>query len=146
MNTLRTQEEIVAHIHAIVGDDFFGFQKSDMLNYLDYDHAKPFLKDGVAREQWDTARTPYSHEAVLKEMSEYMEFAWEKANNCRGLSASRTDDHYTAWVWLMGDDAFVAKRDAIEYEHYGKERLIAVCDHYGWDWQQWDNGIRTNHG
>lgn len=76
-----------------------------------------------------------------------MEFAWGKANGCRGLSAGRSLEHMQAWVWLMGDDDFWSELDAsIEhaYQYYGKPQLVLICNHYGLDWSQWDDGIWRN--
>ena len=81
---MRTQEEILARINEIKGKDFFGFETSDLIGFLNYENAKPFLKEGVKKSAWKIEkRTP-------KEiMIDYMPFAWEKANNKRGISASR---------------------------------------------------------
>lgn len=68
----------------------------------------------------------------------YMPFAWDKANNGRGFSASRSMSHYQAWIWLAGDDI----GDLSEYDSYGKDNLVKICKHYGWDHSQWDNGVR----
>jgi hypothetical protein len=46
-------------------------------------------------------------------------------------------------MWLMGDEEYAAWRSIetnVPYCHYGKERLIAVCERYGLDWRAWDNG------
>ena len=48
--------------------------------------------------------------------------------------------HYMAWVWLAGDDL----GDLTDYQYYGKDNLVKICDHYGWDSSQWDDGERTN--
>ena len=73
-------------------------------------------------------------------MKEYMEFAWEKANEFRGLSAMRSMHHYTAWTWLLGDDF----GNLLQYDYYGKDNLIRICEHYGWDHTKWDDGVRSN--
>jgi hypothetical protein len=46
-------------------------------------------------------------------------------------------------MWLMGNKALEGMEE-IEYEHYGKEKLIYVCEFFGLDWKQWDDGVRTN--
>jgi hypothetical protein len=48
------------------------------------------------------------------------------------------------WLWLLGDEELHNKIEAIEYEHYGKEKLIAICEHFGWDWKKLDDGRRVN--
>jgi hypothetical protein len=71
-----------------------------------------------------------------------MPFAWEKANDCRGLSANRSIEHMTAWLWMLGDD-LADKMDGL-YEYYGKPCLRAICEKYGCKWQQWDDGVWRN--
>lgn len=75
-------------------------------------------------------------------MIEYMPFAWEKANNCRGLSAGRSLAHYTAWLWLDGDNEIWPTLE--DYEYYGKDKLVEICNYLGIDSKQWDDGIRKN--
>lgn len=124
---MRTDQEIIDRINARKEADFFGFEL-----------AKPFLNPDVKGEDWKVQ--PRDRDSVLKEMLEYMPFAWDKANNCRGLSAGRSMCHYMAWVWLAGDDL----GDLTGYQYYGKDNLVKICDHYGWDSSQWDDGERTN--
>ena len=135
---MRTDQEIIDRINARKEVDFFGFELTDLLIRLPFELAKPFLNPDVKGEDWKVQ--PRDRDSVLKEMLEYMPFAWDKANNCRGLSAVRSMSHYTAWVWLAGDDL----GDLTEYEFYGKDNLVKICDHYGWDSSQWDDGERTN--
>ncbi len=137
---LRTQEQIVAKMKQVEDTDFFGVIRSDLLNYLDYEHAKEFLKPEAKEEQWNF--NPLTREKVLGEMLEYMPFAWDKAINMRGLSAGRSMHHYTAWVWLIGDEEVFGNLE--DYQFYGKDNLRKICEHYGWNADQWDDGIRCN--
>ena len=135
---MRTDQEIIDRINARKEADFFGFELTDLLIRLPFELAKPFLNPDVKGEDWKVQ--PRDRDSVLKEMLEYMPFAWDKANNCRGLSAVRSMCHYMAWVWLAGDDL----GDLTDYQYYGKDNLVKICDHYGWDSSQWDDGERTN--
>lgn len=137
---MRTQDEILAKITEWKPQDFFGFKIGDLIGYLDYEHAKEFLKEDTKPEDWKPAIN--ERDFILAEMREYMPFAWEKANGCRGLSAGRSLAHYTAWIWLLGDESNFG--DLEQYEHYGKDNLRAICEHYGWDASQWDDGQRVN--
>lgn len=140
---MRTQQNILDRIAAIkaAGNDFFGFQTADLVSYLDFEHAKPFLNAGTTAEEWGKSRETLTSPA--DSIKSYMAFAWDKANNCRGLSAGRSVEHMKAWLWLDGKDELVAKLDGA-YEYYGKPCLYLVCKEYGIDWQALDNDHWTN--
>lgn len=131
---MRTQEEIIARIESIKKDDFFGFQTADLIQCLDFEHAKSYLKKGATADQWPTE--PHDRESILKVMENYMDFAWDKANNERGLSAGRSMAHYTAWTWLIGDEDKFPNLET--YTDYGRPHLRALCKEYGWDASPWD--------
>lgn len=135
---MRTGEEILEKIKEIENEDIFGFMRTDLIVRLPFNLAKPFLKENAKESDWKIA--PRDRDSILTEMLEYMPFAWEKANNFRGLSAGRSMNHYSVWVWLAGDDL----GDLNEYQYYGKNNLVRICEHYGWDHKQWDDGVRRN--
>ena len=134
---MRSQQDILNRIEERKEEDLLGFEVKEYLDFLTFENAKPFLKPETTKEQWDEVYHEPTAENILKVMLSYMPFAWEKANNCRGISANRSISHYDAWLWLMDDGGFEVF-DKIEYEHYGKEKLIVLCEKYGWDWKQWD--------
>ena len=139
---MRTQEEIVKRIKERKKNDMFGWEIGEYIDCLDYEQAKPFLRKEVEKEDWKPERIN-----PIKEIKDYMPFAWEKANGCRGISASRSLRHMAAWLWLDGKDEFLKKwNDLRDYEYYGKPQLIAICELYGIDWKQSDDGVRTNVG
>jgi hypothetical protein len=138
MSTPRTQEEILARMEQVKNDDIFGTQRSDLIDYLTYENAAQFLKDGVTAEQWD-GREKFS---PRERMTSYMDFAWEKAIDKRGLSAMRSMQHYTIWLWLDGDD--VIHPTLMDYEFYGKDELVRICEYLGLDASKWDDGVREN--
>lgn len=144
---MRTQEEIVDHIkNTSDSEDFFGVQRSDWIDFLDFDHVKEFLKEGVTKEDWDSDRKENTVKGIRSAILDYLPFAWEKANNCRGLSASRSIAHMSAFLWLLGEDELSKKFDETEYEHYGKEKLIVISEAIGFNWKEIDDGVRTNNG
>jgi hypothetical protein len=136
---MRTQDEIVARIEERKERDPFGFEVSEYIAYLDYTHAKPYLKPEVKPEEW----TQLELNKVIDVMIGYMPFAWEKANNCRGISAGRSLSHYVAWLWLNGDDT-LWRTLFDNYEYYGKDSLRKICLYLGLDADQWDDGRRVN--
>jgi hypothetical protein len=139
---MRTQDEILTKIKSYEkGGDFFGFMTGDLIEYLTFEHAKPYLKDGVTAEEWKPL--PTSHDAVKAQIHGYMDFAWEKANDCRGLSAGRSINHMQVWLWMLGEET--AAEEIKDYDFYGKPQLRAICEHFGWDWHQWDDGLWCNN-
>ena len=139
-NAVRADEEILARIEQVKPNDWLGTQTNDLVMVLPFAAAKPFLKDDAVEGDWSPEGR--ARDCVLVRMLEYMPFAWEKANNERGLSAGRSMDHYTSWIWLLGDDL----GDLTEYQFYGKDNLVRICEQYGWDHSQWDDGERSNGG
>jgi hypothetical protein len=121
---MRTQEEIVDRINEIQHHDLLGFEVDMYYGFLDYEHAKEFLNDGVTREEWDEhIETRQIHDI----MKEYMEFAKRKANNQRGISASRSIAHYIAWLWLANDNDLW--NEIGDYDNYGIPQLRKICNY-----------------
>lgn len=137
--TVRTQDEIVARIDFIDGD-MFGAEEGDLINFLDFEHAKPFLKEDVTEEQWSKSKAGISPRG---EIISYLPFAWDKANNCRGISASRSLSHFRAWVWLIDKDLY-DMFEMLEYEYYGKPHLVIVSEFVGFDWKKEDSDLWGN--
>lgn len=138
----RTAAEILARYEAIQDHDFLGTESSDLVLCLSYDEARPVLSRDVTRKTWTAGVLPRDPADVETRLREYMPFAWDKANGCRGLSAGRSMSHMSAWLWLMGHDEAA---DAVkEYSHYGKPQLRAICEHFGIDWEALDDGRWSN--
>jgi len=140
---MRTQKEILERIEKRKKDDMFGWEILEYVDYLDFNNAKPYLKKGVTKESWEKAKNMEPAEKI----KDYMNFAWQKANGCRGISACRSLKHMLAWLWLDGQEEFLEKWNNLEdYESYGKPQLKAICELYGIDWKKYDDGVRTNIG
>lgn len=134
---MKTVDEILAEITRVEAEDFFGFIRGDLIQALPFEAAQPFLKEGMTADQWVQCTDPAG------EIRNYMPFAWDKANGCRGLSAGRSVNHMQAWLWLDGKDE-LAKRLEDVYEFYGKPCLVLVCKAYDIDWRALDDGIWRN--
>ena len=107
---------------------------------MPFDYAKPYLKEEVTEETWKYRGK--DDESIKEDILDYMPFAWEKANDRRGLSASRSIDHMTGLLWLMGRD--VAAKEIRDYTMYGKPQLRMICEEFGWNWREWDDGFWTH--
>lgn len=149
---MRTQEEIAARCEETSKMPFC-FQPDVFLDFLDFDHARPFLKPEATREQWDVAPdpnappspypdreilvlghpVPLTRENVLALMREYMAFAWEKVRHQRGISANRSVDKMTAWIWLLTDEEAMTAIEDLDYAPYGAPILRYICRRYGFD-------------
>lgn len=135
---IRSKEEILNYYKQ---DSGFGF-KEDVLEYLPFDDVKQFYKEDFVKaiesgqEQYITKTDP------LIEAKEYLEFAWGKANDRRGLSAGRSISHFLNWFWLV-DENFYEKLLRLEdecYSPYGKPILVIVSEKLGIDWKNLDDG------
>ena len=145
MDVTRTEAEIVERIKAREPEDMFGFEWHEYIRFLPFHAAQPWLKEEAKPEDW--AAEVCTRDALLEQMRDYMDFAWGKANNCRGLSANRSVMHYIAWTWLAGDGEFsdeISQQFDEDYRFYGKPILARIADFYGWDWRQWDDGRWRN--
>lgn len=123
---MRTQDEILARIAAVKPQDTFGFRQEVLISTLDFDHAKPWLKADAGPADW-TPRTDIAEDAAT-----YMSFAWGKVEDHRGLSAGRSVDKMTEFLWLMGRDDASTAMLAAPYAQYGAPRLAAACTVMGW--------------
>lgn len=131
MRRLRTPEEIVVEIKASRG--FLDFTLDALLHYLPFEHAREFLKEGTTAAEWAeaTKSTDRTVEGVMAEARAYAAFAWSKVEDHRGISASRSIDKMSAWVWLLSDDDLLAKVEAAPYPQYGAPKLKAICEGLG---------------
>lgn len=134
---MRTDDEILAKARQIQPRDFFGTKTSDLISCLPADQAREFLIPGADLSDWTVF--PRDTASICARIREYLPFAWEKANDCRGLSAARSLNHFWAWFWLMGHDLPLD-----DYTHYGKPQLRAISEFVGFDWQAHDNGRWSN--
>lgn len=134
----RTQDEIVARIRGVEPRDIFGFERGDLLEYLDWEHAKEFLNLDARAEDFKITDV----EPAAK-IERYLPFAWDKANNCRGISANRSMCHMAAWLWLDGHDRMAD--EVHDYNFYGKPHLVRISELYGVDWKELDDGEWVNN-
>jgi len=127
---MRTIDEIVEYYRLEQSADFFGFVAEVLFPFLPFDKAKEWLKEDATAEEWGEVEE-LTRESVLEWMRDYMEFAWSKARNHRGLSAGRSVDKMRAWLWLLGDDELVTFASGRRnYSQYGVPILKAICEKY----------------
>lgn len=128
MRTYREIRDRVAKIKAN-GEDFFGDQMADLLIRLPREEMPAGLSFSPGE---DYKLMSLDRNDVLAEMKDYMAFALTKAEDHRGLSASRSVSHYRAWIWLLGDEDFQAI-DWDQYGPYGAPILKQICDRFAFE-------------
>jgi len=126
---MRTTEEIAAYYEIIKADDMFGFRGEVLLSYLSIEQLRPFLKAGADMSDW--VPDPLDKTKALRDMREYMEFAWGKARDHRGLSAGRSIEKMEAWLWLLEQDDILAEVRKTLYPSYGAPKLKLICELMG---------------
>ncbi|GJD41350.1 hypothetical protein [Methylobacterium bullatum] len=138
----RSDDEVVAKIRSLEDGiaDFFGAVHSDLIETLPFEAASPFLIPEAIADDWSPAGR--DDVSVVERIRDYLSFAWDKANDCRGLSAGRSICHMQAWLWLLGEDE--AAKQIEDYDLYGKPQLRAISEAVGVDWTSLDNGEWTN--
>ena len=63
---------------------------------------------------------------IITEMQEYIDFAFEKAYNQRGISAERSIWKFKQWLWALDDDGITD----FHYEDYGVSLLQTISEKY----------------
>lgn len=138
---MRTPEQIKARIAEVKENDWLGTQVGDLVGMLPYEHAKPYLRDEITEEEWDETLRKAD---PLKSIKNYLPFAWDKANNCRGISAGRSLEHIKTWLWLAGYNSETISNFFDDYSYYGKEQLVIASILVDFDWHEQDNGQWVN--
>ena len=72
---------------------------------------------------------PFTKENILKELEGDVEFAFEKALNQRGISASLMHDVVSMWNWILEDGL----ENFYDYAQYGLPLFKATAVKYGFD-------------
>jgi hypothetical protein len=131
----RTPEEILARLAAIGDSSLFGFGVEVLLQALTFEQARPVLKPDATGAEWGEVLD--SREKVQDAAVDYLEFAIGKALNHRGLSASRSIDKLTEYLWLLGLDDVLERFEAAGYAQYGMPKLRVMAEQFGmWPYPQ----------
>lgn len=128
--TIRTPEDILARIEEIKSDDFLGFRREVLIMALPFDVAveNNLVKDGVTEEKWNEYAT-VGEEGQTKDALHYLEFAFGKAEDHRGISAERSTIKMSEYAWLLCRDDVVTAMD-VEYAQYGVPILVQFAEHF----------------
>lgn len=127
---MKTQLDIINYYIAHKEQDMLGFMAEAILPYLSVEQVKTLFPDADLKD-WVTI--PLTEADVIEDARKYMEFAWDKALNHRGISASRSIQKMQGWMWLLGKDELSHRCEKNEgYAPYGAPILAAICREMGW--------------
>ena len=133
---MKSFEAIVEEIKRKSEFDLCG-TTSDLMEYLPYQYAKEFLKPEVTEEEWKKSQVALTEENVVSVMKNYMAFALDKASNHRGISTSRSIEHFACWLSLLEDSETLSfLEDEDNYENYGCPILKKICEKYGFSYPE----------
>jgi hypothetical protein len=133
---MRSEAEVLERL-AGLKSDFFGAQCAQLLFGISFETAKAngllpeeYLKKIESGESQKWEKT--TDERIQNSIVGYLDFAWDKATGHRGLSASRSLDHFRGWCWLLGDDeALSFIDDDANFPQYGAPILMYLSKRFG---------------
>lgn len=124
---MRTVEEIKERIEKKQPNDMFG-TFFDLVEFLPANEAKEYLKEDSDEKAFVRE---YTKENVIKEIQEYLPFAYGKAEGARGISSNRSIEHFCHWLWLLEDHELLAYcEDWDNYAMYGFPMLQKIAEKY----------------
>ncbi len=134
-NNFKINQDAVIEI--IEGtDDFFGFSKSVAFDYLPLiENTKKYFKDEylkkIENKEIEHIHITDIYEAA-QDFLDYMVFAWMKAMDEKGISASRSIYKLSAWMKILNrsDIADILTKDSLYYP-YGRPALKEACKQLG---------------
>lgn len=131
----RTQKEIFERIKK-ESENPFSFSADVLIDYLDWEKSKQFYKNEYIKKVKDKKEKKPTkitdiYETV-QDMLDYLIFGYMKALDERGLSAGRTIDKLSHWLWLLGrEDLKRLVNDNELYNPYGMPALIELTKALG---------------
>lgn len=136
---MKSAEKIKGKINAGFANDVFGIAFNDLVEALPFADAKEYLKDEFlmkdsAEAEWESSRIK-TDDDVKARMLDYLPFAWEKAEDQRGLSADRSIRHFAAWAWLIDNEFYEKIEDMYNnnYFPYGEPILAYISEKLGFE-------------
>jgi hypothetical protein len=133
--SLIPPDEIVEILDNDNEEDFLGFKRQVYLDFLPWDLAKKYFKIEYIQAV-EKGEEEYSHVGSVPEATQdfldYMVFAWMKAMDERGISASRSIQKLSAYMIVLGrEDVSKILEDDSSYNPYGRPALKEACEILG---------------
>ena len=114
LRVTASMAEIVAAYESVRADDWAGEVAHAFLKFVDFDHARPYLKEDAKPQDWPY---PASDDELQNDFRYYASWWREKIVNQRGISCWRGRDQFAArmmvagcpeWREVMGLDGYYA--------------------------------------
>src|SRR5574343_77346 len=123
---MKTIEQILNRIRELSnGGDFFCAQRNELLDFLPWKEDKEFITEDATEAEWKFKEI--NRENVIERIKDYMDFAFDKAMYQRGISASRSLDHFRALLWILEEEKEI---DWGNYQNYGMPILKQIIEKY----------------
>ena len=117
----------------------------DLIEFLPASEASYFLKPDTDLEEFGLKEL--TKENIIKEIRDYLPFAYSKAEGARGISSSRSLMHFDHWLWLLADDELLEfLHDDDNYEMYGFPVLQKIAKKYAPEMVKKYKNIANNTG
>lgn len=132
LTVVARPEAILKRIEQVREFDIFGEYAPRLTGFLNYENARPFLKDGVTEEQWEQ-----NDDGVLRaELHRYLKDWWkQKVEDGRGLSVHRGRAQVVNLLFLAGIEAWKAigvnDDEGMDGGWYQEDAYNAVADIFG---------------
>lgn len=141
---MRTNKEILAKIEEFQNAALmFDFRIEVLVEALGFEAA---MKAGLLKEDSDPWES-WNGNTLETAAQEYLEFAYGKAADHRGISANRSVQKMEAFAWLLGRDDVVDAMDAAGYTSYGVPKLRVCAEMMGWPFpEDRDDLVRMSNG
>lgn len=78
------------------------------------------------KEEYKTEVVELTEKNIIKAMEDYIDFAFEKANDQRGLSAERSIWKFKQWLWALEDTEIIN----FDYDDYGIAIITRIANKY----------------
>lgn len=140
---MRTQEEITARIEELSLKDHLGFERASLLEYLDFDHAKEYLREGVTQAQWDRTRPELDFQPIRDRIILRLPVAWLMANQCRQLAVTSAVSYFKTWLWLLEKDEVAEMMFPLIW--IGKYQLMILSRYVGFPDGNHDDNVWRNY-
>lgn len=121
---MRSLDEIRERFNELTGPgskDFFGFGADVLAEWI----------PECYKDEHKDKCPALTKENVEKRLRDYLPFAFEKALGHRGISASRSVQKISEWLWILGEGNLESfARNDRNYANYGVPVLKRIAGHF----------------